>query len=85
MKLIPTIFVAVTIIYLLKCIKIVDAIPTRVKIHVPTKIKKVYITKYVTIPEHHHYFHEKENEPEEMSDHDHMFTSSDLHGFSSYD
>ncbi|XP_044270127.1 histidine-rich glycoprotein-like [Tribolium madens] len=30
------------------------------RIHVPTKIKTVYHTKIIKIPEHHHYFHEKE-------------------------
>ncbi|KAL3275935.1 hypothetical protein HHI36_020669 [Cryptolaemus montrouzieri] len=30
------------------------------RIHVPTKIKTIYHTKIVKVPEHHHYIHEKE-------------------------
>ncbi|CAG9824813.1 unnamed protein product [Phaedon cochleariae] len=30
------------------------------RIHVPQKIKTIYHTKIVKVPEHHHYFHEKE-------------------------
>ncbi|KAK4873073.1 hypothetical protein RN001_015102 [Aquatica leii] len=38
------------------------AMSDRVRIHVPTKIKTVYQTKFVKVPEHHHYFHEKVKE-----------------------
>lgn len=34
------------------------------KIHVPTKVKTVYRTKIVKVPEHHHYFHEEEKHTE---------------------
>ncbi|XP_074038517.1 uncharacterized protein [Leptinotarsa decemlineata] len=30
------------------------------RIHVPHKIKTIYRTKIIKVPEHHHYFHEKE-------------------------
>ncbi|CAH0545679.1 unnamed protein product [Brassicogethes aeneus] len=30
------------------------------RIHVPQKIKTIYHTKIIKVPEHHHYFHEKE-------------------------
>ncbi|XP_030762631.1 uncharacterized protein LOC115887353 [Sitophilus oryzae] len=30
------------------------------RIHVPQKIKTVYHTKIIKVPEHHHHFHEKE-------------------------
>lgn len=33
-----------------------------VRIHIPQKLKTVYHTKYIKIPEHHHYFHEKVKE-----------------------
>ncbi|KAJ3635731.1 hypothetical protein MTP99_008618 [Tenebrio molitor] len=32
----------------------------RHRIHVPTKVKTIYHTKIIKIPEHHHYIHEKE-------------------------
>nr|CAI5825899.1 unnamed protein product [Callosobruchus analis] len=32
----------------------------RHRIHVPQKIHKIYHTKIIKVPEHHHYFHEKE-------------------------
>ncbi|KAL1517956.1 hypothetical protein ABEB36_001652 [Hypothenemus hampei] len=30
------------------------------RIHVPQKIKTIYHTKIIKVPEHHHHFHEKE-------------------------
>uniref|UniRef100_A0A6P7GG71 Histidine-rich glycoprotein-like n=1 Tax=Diabrotica virgifera virgifera TaxID=50390 RepID=A0A6P7GG71_DIAVI len=30
------------------------------RIHVPHKVKTVYHTKIIKVPEHHHYYHEKE-------------------------
>ncbi|XP_060520295.1 uncharacterized protein LOC132698317 [Cylas formicarius] len=30
------------------------------RIHVPVKVKTVYHTKIIKVPEHHHHFHEKE-------------------------
>ncbi|XP_063915365.1 uncharacterized protein LOC135131515 [Zophobas morio] len=30
------------------------------RIHIPTKIKTIFHTKIIKIPEHHHYIHEKE-------------------------
>lgn len=55
------------------------------RIHVPTKVKTVYITKFIKIPEHHHYFHEKEKQivvdhHDLHKDHDHelLFRGSDL-------
>lgn len=55
------------------------------RIHVPAKVKTVYITKFIKIPEHHHYFHEKEKQIvvdhhaiHKSPDHDYLLRSHDI-------
>ncbi|XP_045461793.1 uncharacterized protein LOC123671936 [Harmonia axyridis] len=50
------------------------------RIHVPTRIKTIYHTKIVKVPEHHHYIHEKEKIVPVVSHHHH----STHHKSSSY-
>ncbi|XP_076264194.1 uncharacterized protein LOC143198716 [Rhynchophorus ferrugineus] len=53
------------------------------RIHVPQKIKTVYHTKIIKVPEHHHHFHEKEKiiiekqEPKEEHHHHHSLSLKD--------
>lgn len=50
------------------------------RIHVPTRIKTIYHTKIIKVPEHHHYIHEKEKIVPVVSHHHHS-----SHHKSSYD
>ncbi|XP_044758673.1 uncharacterized protein LOC123316585 [Coccinella septempunctata] len=50
------------------------------RIHVPTRIKTIYHTKIIKVPEHHHYIHEKEKLVPVVSHHHH----SSHHKSSSY-
>ncbi|RZC40448.1 hypothetical protein BDFB_006376 [Asbolus verrucosus] len=58
------------------------------RIHIPTKVKTIYHTKIIKVPEHHHYIHEKEK-PKliKVPEHHHYFHEKekeklvDLHDF----
>ncbi|KAK9880886.1 hypothetical protein WA026_013214 [Henosepilachna vigintioctopunctata] len=73
--------VSLRIIFLLAVIIVaVESHRVYHRIHVPTKIKTIYHTKIIKVPEHHHYIHEKEKIVPVETHHHH----SPLHDIDTY-